>query len=260
MATVRESRFWEPLLEKYGRSPSIALCRVPEVEYLSQLRLEPPVLDHCCGDGYIAGLCFPGARIDVGADLSQAALDENMARGRHVKTLCADAGKRMPLDDASIGTVFNNSGIEHIENLEGAVAEIARVLRPGGQLHFNVLNSRYFEWWPHSPDALADYRRYQPFHHALDEAGWTAVLSRHGLTDVRFRNYFPRPTATVLADYDYRYSAFYARRRLSPAVGLTVVAPVETLRRRWRERFGGLEWEAAPGQGAGFLVSARRAR
>jgi SAM-dependent methyltransferase len=258
MPKVRESRYWETLLERYPRSPSIALCRVPEVEYLAALDLQEPVLDHCCGDAYIADVCFPGRKLDAGVDLSEPALAIARQRGKYARVLHADAGKHIPAADGSFGTIFNNSGIEHIDDLDGAIREIARVLRPGGTVHMNVLNSRYFDWWPHPRSTADDYRRYQPFHHALDEAGWTAVLQRHGLGSVRFRDYFPRPTAQVLADYDYRYSAFYFRRRLSPAVGLTVLAPQGLLRDRWRRLFGELEWQAQAGQGAGFMVSATR--
>jgi SAM-dependent methyltransferase len=258
MPKVRESRYWETLLDRYPRSPSIALCRVPEVEFLASLELKEPVLDHCCGDGYIAEVCFPGRILEAGVDFSEPALAISRQRGKYRNVVHADAGKHIPVPDASFGTVFNNSGIEHIDNLDGAIREISRVLKPGGTAHLNVLNSRYFDWWPHPPDTAADYRRYQPFHHALDEAGWSAALERHGLGQVRFRDYFPRPTAEVLADYDYRYSAFYFRRRLSPAVGLTVVAPPGMLRARWRQRFGDLEWMAAPGQGAGFMITATR--
>lgn len=258
MPKVRDSRYWETLLERYPRSPSIALCRVPEVEYLAALDLREPVLDHCCGDGYIADVCFPGRKLDAGVDLSEPALAISRQRGKYGRVLHADAGKHIPAADGSFGTIFNNSGIEHIDDLDGAIREIARVLRPGGTVHMNVLNSRYFDWWPRPRQTADDYRRYQPFHHALDEAGWTGVLRRHGLGDVRFRDYFPRPTAEVVADYDYRYSAFYFRRRLSPAVGLTVIAPQGMLRDRWRRLFGDLEWQAPPGQGAGFMVSATR--
>lgn len=258
MSKVRDSRFWEPLLERYPRSPSIALCRVPEVEYLSELQLQSPVVDHCCGDGYIASLCFPGVRLDAGVDFSGPALAIASGRGRYGRLVQADAGKHVPLESGSMATVINNSGMEHIENLDGAVREIARILRPGGRVHFNVLNSRYFDWWPHSAAARARYRAFQPFHHALDEAGWSRVLNAHGLLAVSFRDYFPRRTAEVLADYDYRYSAFYFRRRLSPLVALTTVAPARLLRDRWRRLFGDLDWTAPPGSGAGFMISAMR--
>jgi SAM-dependent methyltransferase len=258
MPKIQESRYWETLLAHYPRSPSIAMCRVPEVEYLASLRAEDPVLDHCCGDGYIADLCYPGTTLAAGVDLDEPALELARRRGKYRQLMHADAGKRIPAADATFAMVFNNSGIEHIDDLDGAIAEIARVLRPGGHVHLNVLNSRYFDWWPLEAASAADYRRYQPFRHAMDETGWSGVLGRHGFTDVRFRDYFPRATAEVLAGYDYRYSAFYFRRRFSVGVALTVAAPKGFLRARWRRLFGNLEWEAGPRSGAGFLVSAKR--
>lgn len=258
MPKIRESRYWEVLLERYPRSPSIALCRVPEVEYLAAVELKEPVLDHCCGDGYIAEVCFPGKRIAAGVDFSSPALALAKKRGNYSQLLLADAGEHIPAADGAFGTVFNNSGIEHIENLDGAIREIARVLRPGGQVHMNVLNTRYFDWWPRSRTSADDYRRYQPFHHALDEAGWSTILQKHGFGEVRFQNYFPPATAKVLADYDYRYSAFYFRKRLSPVVGLTVFAPTSILRNWWRRKLGELEWRAPSAGGAGFMITATR--
>ncbi len=259
MSKVCDSRFWEPLLERYPRSPSIALCRVPEVEYLAGLTLQRPIVDHCCGDGYIAGLCYPEMQVDSGVDFSAPALETARGRGNYSRLLEADAGRHVPLETGSVATLFNNSGMEHIANLDGAISEIARILRPGGSVHFNVLNSRYFDWWPHSAASSVQYRAFQPFHHALDETGWTRVLNRHGLEGVTFRDYFPRDTSRVLADFDYRYSAFYFRKRPSPAVALTTIAPAALLRQRWRRLFGDLEWTAPPGQGAGFMISAVRA-
>ena len=61
--TLAQSRFFPDLVARYPRAPSIALCRVPELELLSAVTLQPPVLDHCCGDGWIAGQAFPGREI-----------------------------------------------------------------------------------------------------------------------------------------------------------------------------------------------------
>jgi SAM-dependent methyltransferase len=223
------------------------------------LTLQRPIVDHCCGDGYIAGLCYPGMQVESGVDFSASALETARSRGSYGRLLEADAGRHVPLETGSVATVFNNSGMEHIANLDGAIGEIARILRPGGRVHFNVLNSRYFDWWPHAAATSIQYRAFQPFHHALDESGWTSVLNRHGLDGVTFRDYFPRETSRILADFDYRYSAFYFRKRLSPAVALTTIAPAVLLRQRWRRLFGDLEWTAPPGQGAGFMISAIRA-
>jgi SAM-dependent methyltransferase len=212
MSSLAASRYFAPLLDFYARSPSIAVCRVPELELLASLRLDgAKVLDHCCGDGYIASLAYPGRRLDAGVDLNARYLAAARARGNYDRLECADAGRRLP-----------------------------------------------FDWWPLPPATLAAYRQFQPFYHAFDETGWSAVLERHGFRDVSFRDYFPRAAATVLADYDYRYSAFYLRRRPSPGVIAAALAPRSLLVSRWARHFGGLEWAAEPGQGAGFLVSAVR--
>jgi SAM-dependent methyltransferase len=259
MSAVRDSAYWEPLLRRYARSPSIALCRVPELELLRSIELTGAVLDHCCGDGYIAALAFPGRIIDAGVDVSEKALAAARQRGNYARLECSDAGNTLPFAASSFGTVLNNSGIEHIPDLERAVAEVARVLRPGGRFHFNVLNRRYFEWWPRDAHSAREYREFQPFFHALSEAEWTDVLTRNGFEAVSFQDYFGRPAARLLADYDYRFSAFYLRRRIRPDVLLAAALPAGVARARWRAAFGSLEWRAAPRQGAGFLVSATRA-
>jgi len=255
---IRDSVYWEPLLGHYARSPSIALCRVPELELFSTLELCGAVLDHCCGDGYIVAQAFPGRILEAGVDLNDRALAAAVRRGNYRRLERADAGSALPFATASFGTVLNNSGIEHIRDLHRAVAEVARVLQPGGRFYFNVLNSRYFDWWPNGSGAASVYRQFQPFFHALDESAWTAVLSGAGFKEVTFRNYFPRSTAQRLAEYDYKFSAFYLRRRLRLDVLTAAVAPAGILRQHWRRTFGALEWDAAPGRGAGFLVSATR--
>jgi SAM-dependent methyltransferase len=258
MSRIRDSAFWEPLLLRYARSPSIALCRVPELELFSKLQLHGAVLDHCCGDGYIAGRAFPGRVVEAGVDLNGKALAAARQRGNYLQLERADAGDALPFATASFGTVLNNSGIEHIPDLKRAVAEVARVLQPGGRFYFNVLNSRYFDWWPNGAKAALDYRQFQPFFHALDERAWTEVLLGAGFTEVSFREYFPRSTAQLLAEYDYKFSAFYLRRKFRLDVLAAALAPTGILRSCWRGTFGSLEWDASAGQGAGFLVSATR--
>lgn len=258
MTVLENSQFFPMLIRRYSRSPSVALCRVPELELLSRLALEEPVLDHCCGDGFVASTAFPGRVLDAGVDLDAAALETARRQGTYRQIVCADASKELPLDPESFGTVINNSGIEHIPDLEGALAQIARVLRPGGYFHFNVLNSRYFDWWPLAANTASEYRDFQPFPHALDEEGWTAALEPHGFADVGFQAYFPRSSATILADYDYRYSAFYCRRKPSAGVLFAQITPRTWLARRWRRLFGALAWDAMDRQGAGFMVTARK--
>lgn len=256
--TVKESQFFEPLLQYYSKSPSLVLCRVPELELFSQIKLEHPVLDHCCGDGYIAANAFPEISIDAGVDISYKQLKVAKQRGNYKRLEWGDAGIALPFEDAEFTTVINNSGIEHILNLEISIAEIARVLRVGGKVYLNVLNSRYFDRWPLKPETAKKYKSFQPFHHALNEREWRDVLERHKFKEVTFIDYFPESTSKVLASLDYRYSAHYFRKRISLPLILERFFPASWLVRRWHTMFENLPWQAAPGTGSGFLISATK--
>lgn len=258
-STFGESPFFDRLLDEYPNAVSIAVCRVPELELLSRVPLIAPVLDHCCGDGRVAALAFPGRRIDAGIDINRTALAQAMKRGNYARLEWADASRRLPFDNASFATVFDNSALEHIPDIDSAVSEIARVLRPGGFAYINVLNERYFSRWPLDPSTLVAYREFQPFHHALDESGWTDIFCRHGFIAPSFESYFDERASRVFAELDYRYSAFYIEHRLSLRPLLDRLTPRATLKRRCHRLYDDLCWDARPGQGSGFLISAQRA-
>jgi len=54
-------------------------------------------------------------------------------------TLCAD-GARLPLPNESVDAIVCNQVYEHIENQAGLVAEMHRVLKPGGCIYFGAGN------------------------------------------------------------------------------------------------------------------------
>ena len=258
MNTMKESLYFEQLLKRYARSPSIALCRVPEVELLSRIIFLHPVLDHCCGDGLIAEMAFPGIIMDAGIDISNRQLDMAKKRGNYQELHWADAGDRLPFLDGSFASVINNSGLEHIQVLEKAMAEISRVLKPGGRLHVNVLNSRYFERWPLSPKTAEHYKAFQPFYHALDENGWADILRRSRFQNITFTDYFPESTSRILAALDYRYSACHFRKAFFISVLRERFLPQSRLIIKWRKLFESLVWDSLPGMGSGFLISATK--
>jgi ubiquinone/menaquinone biosynthesis C-methylase UbiE len=259
MITMKESRYFEQLLKHYARSPSIVLCRVPELELLSRINPVHPILDHCCGDGLIAEMAFPGIRIDAGIDFSHRQLQKARKRGNFQELQWADAGVALPFPDECFSTVFNNSGLEHIPSLDKAIAEISRVLKRGGRLYVNVLNSRYFERWPLSPKTAEDYKTFQPFYHAMDEQGWEEILRGRHFQSMTFTDYFPEPASRILAALDYRHSAFYFRKALSFSVMCDRLLPESWLIRKWRKLFQSLDWGSPPGAGSGFLISATKA-
>lgn len=56
-------------------------------------------------------------------------------------------GERLPFADASFDLIVCHTVIEHVQNVDQVLVEMARVLRPGGQLHLEAPN--YI--WPEEP-------------------------------------------------------------------------------------------------------------
>jgi 2-polyprenyl-6-hydroxyphenyl methylase/3-demethylubiquinone-9 3-methyltransferase len=98
----------------------------------------PLLLDVACGGGLLAtrvdGYCH------VGVDLSRSALE--VARADLVPVQ-GDA-RQLPVTDAAADVVVAGEIFEHVEDLDGTVAEIARVLRPGGVVVFDTINDTAF--------------------------------------------------------------------------------------------------------------------
>lgn len=95
----------------------------------------PLVVELGCGLGrearVLAGLLGEGRVVAV--DLSQAALraTRDESRGHDVRFVRADAA-RLPFSDGSVGAVNAFGVLHHVADLGQVVAEVARVLAPGG--------------------------------------------------------------------------------------------------------------------------------
>lgn len=93
------------------------------------------VLDIASGEGYGSFLLSSRARSVVGVDVSQDAVANAVATysAGNLRYLVGDAAD-IPLPDASVDMVVSFETIEHHERQEEMMAEIRRVLRPGGLL------------------------------------------------------------------------------------------------------------------------------
>lgn len=95
------------------------------------------VLDLCTGSGVsLPGLRRPG-RLVLGVDVSLRMLEIAAHRQGHggwaPRLVCAD-GFRLPLPPSALDAVTIAFGIRNLRPIEDALAELARVLRPGGRL------------------------------------------------------------------------------------------------------------------------------
>lgn len=114
-----------------------------------RLRVNPhgmAALDVGCGGGLLAEE-FARLGCDVtGVDQAEAALAvaraHSAASGLDI-TYRAAAGEALPFPDGAFEIVYCCDVLEHVADLDRVVAEIARVLRPGGVFFYDTINRTY---------------------------------------------------------------------------------------------------------------------
>jgi SAM-dependent methyltransferase len=96
------------------------------------------VLDLGCRDGALTQAYAAGNEI-VGVDADREALAEAEKLG--IETHWADLDEPLPFDDGSFDVVVAGELLEHLRDPRRVVAEVRRVLRPGGTFVASVPNA-----------------------------------------------------------------------------------------------------------------------
>lgn len=149
------------------------------------LRLRPggSAIDIGSGTGltlpHLAAAVGPRGRV-VGLDRSPAMLAG--ARGRApsppVELVEADA-TGIPFDDATFDAAISTYGLTAITDVDGAIDEMIRVVRPGGRL---VIADVHFVNWPTpTPFNRAVTVALRPFNTWYTDRDFPALLARRGL-------------------------------------------------------------------------------
>lgn len=110
-----------------------------EVEIVERYATGKQVLEVGCGTGLILGRVAQFARNAVGIDLSGGMLAKAAARGLHVTQASATD---LPIATASVDVAYSFKVLAHIPDIEGALREMARVVRPGGHVIAEFYNAR----------------------------------------------------------------------------------------------------------------------
>ena len=92
------------------------------------------VLDACCGTGDLAiAAKEAGGGSVTGLDFSPRMLERARAKSREIEWVQGDV-LALPVDDASFDAATVGFGVRNLDDLERGLAELRRVLRPGGRL------------------------------------------------------------------------------------------------------------------------------
>lgn len=100
------------------------------------------------GTGFITeGLIAQGLKV-IAVDQSEGMLDEMKLRFAGVDAVDYRLGEAesLPIDNASVDYVFANMYLHHVEDPARAIAEMVRILKPGGKLVITDLDEHGFEF------------------------------------------------------------------------------------------------------------------
>ena len=94
-------------------------------------------LDLCCGHGIVArALAAAGADV-IGVDFSPAMLESARSAVPEVRFVEGDA-MALPFEDERFDAVTVGFGMPHVPDPPAAMAEVRRVLKPGGRIAYSV--------------------------------------------------------------------------------------------------------------------------
>jgi SAM-dependent methyltransferase len=183
---------WDP--RAYGENG--AFVHELAVGVLEWLAAQPGevILDLGCGDGQLTQrIAATGARV-LGVDASPQMVAAARARGVTAEQANAEA---LPYPDASFDAVFSNAALHWVNDQDGMMAAVRRVLKPGGRFvaemggHGNIAAIRVAlmavlarHGYPDAEDGVNYYPTTE---------GYVRRLKRNGF-EVQRISLIPRPT------------------------------------------------------------------
>lgn len=190
MKAKKSRDFLSDYLRAYADSPGLALYRALEAREFAGEEFRMPVLDLGCGDGSFASVMFAGeSRVRVsGLDSNLECLKQARSRSCYENVILGDI-QSMGIKDRSFQTVFSNCVLEHVPDVNAALGEVGRIIKPGGAFFFTVPSEKY-----------GDYLLF------------CRLLRRAGLAG-RARRYFQKVTARLNHFHYYSPPSWEARLR-----------------------------------------------
>jgi len=212
-----------------------------------------PLLELGCGDGVFTELA--GLQVDLAVDREPRAV-ERAGRRRSVYR----AVRRMDIREldatlGSFGTIFSNSVLEHVPDLEPVLGRCRELLVPGGRLIATVPLRRMNEHLAVRLPAYARARQRQLQHRNLwttDE--WRARLEEAGFETVTADPYLDAAACRRWDRLDAAAALGTGRYRVAPALHRLGVVALPAPMKQWlkaRLALLLLDWTRSPAEGLG---------
>jgi SAM-dependent methyltransferase len=194
-------KFNDRILERYLSVAPIPLAfeRFMEARIYQRHGFRRPILDIGCGEGLFAKVVF-GEKIDTGIDPDRRELDRARAL-RAYEELIECAGDAIGKPNGHYNTVFSNSVLEHIPDVEPVFREVHRLLANGGRFYVTVPSNRFDEYSVANQmlcaaglrDLAGRYRsmfnKFWRHYHYYTPDGWSALARRTGFKVTEIHTY-----------------------------------------------------------------------
>jgi SAM-dependent methyltransferase len=194
-------KFNGKILEHYlGLAPiPLAFERFLEASIYQRLDFRRPILDIGCGEGLFAKIVF-GEKIETGIDPNPRELERARVFDAY-EELIECKGDAIDKPDGHYNTVFSNSVLEHIPDIEPVLREAHRLLAGGGKFYVTVPSHRFDEYSIVNQMLLAVglrglagryrsfFNRFWRHYHCYSPDEWGALARRTGFTVTEIHTY-----------------------------------------------------------------------
>jgi SAM-dependent methyltransferase len=146
MAATDNRAYYDAFSASYDDKRSVGYHKLIDdqaAELVRRVGEGKEVLEVGCGTGLVLERAQSFAARAKGVDLSPGMLDKARSRGLDVEE--ADA-TQLPFEDESFDVAYSFKVLAHVPDFRAALNEMARVVRPGGHLVFDVYNRGSLRW------------------------------------------------------------------------------------------------------------------
>jgi arsenite methyltransferase len=191
------------LVEEFNASVGATARRAKILQALS-LKAGHRVLDVGSGPGHqafeMSRRVGSTGKID-GIDRAESAVVIARRRCAELDNVSFQLGEAsaLPFDDATFDAVMSSQVFEYLDDVAGGLAEMFRVLKPGGRVLIHDTDWGGLLWFSNDPDRMA--RMMETWDRHLADPHLPQTLGRK-LRDARFKNIRAEPVVHLETHYD----------------------------------------------------------